>query len=173
MHFIKGGTRYVFLVGAHAIKVGRIQPFCVISKVISLAFSRRRRKKFATDYSMLFFTAVLRYIAVGIWTNQNEFAYFQSHSDPRVMPCRALLLGGLILIQKRGTPVTDQELEASSPFSSEMMRVEKADLGSSRQYARTETGVIKLIDYGSLITQKVLRTHTPSSRRRVFLFSFG
>ena len=156
MQLRKGATRYVILVGSKSMKIGKVRPFRTFSKLISLAFSERRRINFKEEYGSNFLLALWRFMIVGIWANRNEFFYYQKYKDTRVIPTTQIFLFGMISIQERGLSVTEFELERNHPLDPSVVNRRNSDLRDARQYCFCKDGVIRVVDYGNKGTCDVL-----------------
>lgn len=156
MQIIKGGTRWVILTGNKSIKIGKVRPLRTFSKIISLAFSARRRNTFFEEYGGNFFLAIWRFMIVDIWANRNEFFYHQKYKDERVIPTTHMLLFGIISIQERGKPVTERKLKEDHPLDSTVVDRKNSDLTEARQYCICKDGKIRVVDYGNIATCEAL-----------------
>ena len=155
MKIIHGGTRIVVLKEDIAIKIGKIRPMRTFSKLLSLAFSKRRRDCFFAEYGEKFLLAAFRFLFVGIWINRNEFFYYQQHKDERVAPTIRMLFFGWIIIQERGLPVSKGELEHNHPLDQKIVKDRANDLEEHRQYC-SYGDQIKVVDYGNKLTIEAL-----------------
>lgn len=155
-----GATRFVLLVGDKAIKIGRIRPLRVFVRMLIIPFSKKRREHFFARYGPGFGHAVWNDLCVGLYANRIEDDYYQSSKDPRVMPTIGRLLGGWVIVQLRGVPVSTSELEKSS-FTRERLRRRDCDLGGDHQFCRLGRKVV-LVDYGARSTTDALLATTRS-----------
>jgi hypothetical protein len=168
MKFSKGNTRFVVLTKTKAYKIARIRPVAFLGRIFMLCLnSTEKRKKFTQKYGS-FPLCVWKYVMAGMYANLNECIYSSSFCDDRRVMHTQRLYHGLIVVQDRGTPVTDKELQEENPFYP-VLPVCVGTEGSqtflqTRQFVRNENGSIVLVDYGYQQTCSVLReTYQPIS----------
>ena len=149
-----GATRFVLLAGDKAYKFGRVRPFRFLARMCILPFSQKRRKHFFERYGPGFGEAMKNDLFAGLRANQNEDTYYRTFRDSRVMPITGVLLGGWVIIQMRGTPVSREELE-KSPFTAKRLRRRDCDLSGNHQFCRFD-GKVVLVDYGGKVTTDAL-----------------
>lgn len=149
-----GTTRVVLLVGERAIKIGRVRPLRVLSRFLLWPFSARRRKHFLEKYGPGFGQAVLHDLCAGLYANRTEYEYYQRTRDVRVMPTTAALCGGWIVLQPRGSAVCEREISQS--LGQEWLGVDCNEVVRAKQFCRTRSGAVVLIDYGKPYTCALL-----------------
>lgn len=158
MHCRLGHTRFVLLWQDKAIKVGRIRPLRMLSRLLLLPLSKRYRDRFFKKYGRPLLQALVRDLCAGRYANQNEYAYWQSSRNPHVMPTTNSYLFGWVIIQNRGEPVTTEDVHnlilrpLEAPSSCEM--------STSTQFARDKNGRVLLVDYGNMKTITYLQEVT-------------
>lgn len=153
-----GATRFVFLIGNEAIKIGRIRLLRFLARMLILPFSRKRREHFFTKYGPMFWQAALNDLCAGLYANRNEYEYYRESKDFRVMPTIRQLLRGWIVVQLRGDPVSSDEL-SEGPFIKQQIGTENCEVAEEAQFCRhPEDGHIVLVDYGRQATLKALMT---------------
>lgn len=150
-----GQTRFVILLGDCAIKVGRIRPFRFLFRIPLILVSDSRRNHFFKKYGTSFVLAMMRDIFAGIIANRKEYAYSRCHDDARVMPTRKQYLGGLIIIQDRGTRISPGELLQEHPLRDSLFW-HKAKALESHQFCRNFDNRVVLVDYGNEETVQFL-----------------
>lgn len=155
MQIKAGATRIVVLLGKNAIKIGRVRPLNLLFRAFAFPFSRAMRKRFAAKYGRSIFTAVRNDILAGLVANRKEYDYYVSHGDPRVMPVRRCLLGGWIIVQEGGAPITSEDFERENPFK--IPDAAMYDLGEPKQFCRRPLdNKVVLVDFGREDTIQLL-----------------
>lgn len=95
--------------------------------------------------------AITRYILAGFIANRQEFAIWRSVGGKPLMPT-LFSFGGFLTIQRRGEPVSADELMAEHPFRGSLESCGPdvlIDLLKAENFCRYE-GSIRLLDYGGL-----------------------
>ncbi len=151
-----GTTRFVFLIGNEAIKIGRIRPLRFLARMLIFPFSRKRREHFFTKYGPTFWKAALNDLCAGLYANRNEYEYYRESRDFRVMPTIKQLLRGWIVVQLRGDPVSSNEL-SEAPFIKQQIGTENCEVTEEAQFCRhPKNRRIVLVDYGRRATLEAL-----------------
>jgi hypothetical protein len=163
--FTYGSTRFIFLIGDRAIKVVRIRPLHAAAVILHVLFSRKRRNRFVRKHAASSYGSAWREFWDGFYVNRNEYWYYQRSKDPRVMPTERQLLGGWIIIQRRGEPVEEADLAELQDWTlsfyleAEELEGEEEwpEMGKPWQFCRhPDDGHIVLVDYGRAATLAAL-----------------
>lgn len=157
MQIACGSTRVVLLAGDKAVKIARFRPIRFLLRMLMIAFSRKKRLHFFEKYGPVFIHAVYNDIFAGVIANRNEYSYYIERMDRRVMPSLGQYLGGLIVTQVRGTPVSLHELDTEDPFAG-LVTNSACEVSDPKQFCRHPAGQLVLVDYGRVETQDLLRT---------------
>lgn len=157
MNIAWGQTRFVLLWGSDAIKVARFRPVRFLARLPLLVFSKKRRAHFFKKYGDSFFSAMKNDLFAGVIANRVEYDYSMRYSDWRIMPIRAVFLGGWIVVQERGDSVSAGELAQESPLKRPFFVRGKSHLSDPHQFCRNSEGRVVLVDYGNEATQQYLR----------------
>jgi hypothetical protein len=154
-----GSTRLVVLVGDKAVKIAKIRLRDPFRRLLGFFFFQRTRRDLLSKYSHAPIKCVGNRIFIGIAANRNEYRYYTSTKDSRVMPVQKQLFGGLVIIQERGLPVTPDE------FMKDCLSIsgdEIHDMTGIHQFCRRfGTRQIVLIDFGNEETTKFLVATMP------------
>lgn len=154
-----GSTRFVLLTRKHAIKIARIRPARFISRLLPLLLSKNNLDHFLLKYGPGFGNAIKRDIFAGVYSNRNEYEYYQKYQDSRCAPTENLLFAGLIVTQPRGADVFFLEDIGIPAF----VNGQKTEADSVDQFKRIGNNVL-LVDYGRASTVIALRsTITPKT----------
>ena len=149
IQFAWGATRFVILVGAVAIKVARPRPFRALRRLIKYQISgevRARLLTFAEDP----FLAGFSYIFSGILANRNEYRLWQESPRHFLVPTLYSFCW-LINVQRRGKPISQEELDSNHPFPALLVGKPlkfAGDMMKAANFCRYE-GRVCLLDYGS------------------------
>ena len=151
-----GHTRIVILVGNTAIKIARLRPIRLLFRMCLFPFqSDCKKARFRERYGA-FPSGLWNYVILGYIVNRNEFQYWNSTRDTRVMPVLARRFGYLIIFQYRGRPVNPGEISAYQPLSSLPAEVRGAlRCHQACQFAWKGDSVL-LVDYGEQTTRHAL-----------------
>ena len=156
MRLTYGHTRFVLLCGNRAIKVVRIRPVHAAAVILHVLLSRKRRNRFMEKHGASRYLTAWREFWDGLYANRNEYRYYQASHDPRVMPTEQQLLGGWIVIQQRGRPITMDELAQAQHLHFESQE-EQIESGKHWQFCHhPDDGRIVLVDYGRQATLTAL-----------------
>jgi hypothetical protein len=109
--------------------------------------------------------AIYHYLFGGITCNQNEYAYYQRTNDLRVMPTRQIFFAGWLIVQDRGSKVSEKEMLDEYPFDPDVLLRDEVDANTTEQFARHRNGSILLVDYGTSQTCRMLDGMPVLSRR--------
>lgn len=148
MRFSWGATRFVVLVGPWAIKIARFRPFRMVGRCITHLLHGEAREKIA-PFSTNPFVAAFKYVFSGPLVNWSEYRLYQDSPRSFLVPT-IYSLGGFVNFQKRGTKVTQAELDFGHPFRpflAEMPRQDVEDMTKAENFCWYE-GHICLCDYG-------------------------
>jgi hypothetical protein len=128
--------------------------------VIKFFFSRSVRNGLIQRHGHAPLTAIKNILFLGVRANRNEYHYSLSGSDPRTMPVMTKLLGGFIIVQLRGTPVSSEEVERDCPFY--FPNGQECDLDKAHQFCRhPESKAIVIVDFGQEDTIAFLEATRP------------
>lgn len=153
----RGKTRIVVLTGNKAIKISRVRVFRLLVRTITFPLmSKNNHRRFYARYGTPFWRGALKYFVAGVYANWNEFEYYQTTSDPRVIPTRKSYLGGWIVIQDRGTSVSKDELAKQNPFKGLSVDSNFLEKDQPWQFCYLN-GKILLADYGRKETREALQ----------------
>lgn len=160
MEIKSGGTRIVILVGNKAVKIAKIRLLDPFRRLVGLIFSRSTREQLLTNYGHAPAKCGLKRILLGLIANRNEYRYYQSTKDPRVMPVERQILWGLVIVHERGIPIDAGEIVEDCPFN---VTIDEAhDLTGMHQFCRrSETRRIVVIDFGNEETMNYLMATMP------------
>jgi len=151
-----GSKRIVLLTGNHAIKIGKIRLVRFVSRFFVLPFSKRLRGRFIIKYGPGWKTALFNDLFAGLMSNRNEYTYFQEDKNIHVMPTSKQFLKGHVIIQLRGSAVSEKEIEKEFPnYKSSEYR--EAELNTARQFCRHPDGKIRIADYGNISTIHLIK----------------
>jgi hypothetical protein len=134
----------------------RIRPLHAAVVMLHVLLSRKRRQRFVKRHSSSQYLTAWREFWDGLYANRNEYWYYQNSRDPRVMATERQLLGGWIIIQRRGKPIAPDELATMQylPIEDQEDRLES---GKHWQFCRhPDDGRIVLVDYGRQATLTTL-----------------
>jgi len=107
------------------------------------------------------FSALWKRLSVGIVANRNEYRYYNLHKDPRVMPVIHQWLGGFVVIQQKGDPVSYDEVMSEVPKE---LLTDEYDLQAARQFCRSRSDRrVVLVDFGQETTTNFLQTTSVQS----------
>jgi hypothetical protein len=148
-----GGTRFVLLFNDYAIKIGKFRLINLIKKCIQIGIFNNKKEKQKLE-SKTFCESFYKCLFAGLHANKIEFEYYDKHRDPRVMPTIRKFLGGWIIVQIRGEPIT--ETEVSEWHFPENINKNYYDIRRAEQFCRDKDGKIVLVDYGKNITTQLL-----------------
>jgi hypothetical protein len=160
MEIRSGDSRIVVLVGNKAIKIAKIRLLDPFRRLIGLVFSRSTRKELLTKYGHAPTRCATGRIFIGLIANRNEYRYYQSTKDPRVMPVERQLLWGLAIVHERGIPIGPDEIVEDCPFH---VTLEDAhDLTGMHQFCRRSgTRQVVVVDFGNKETEEFLLATMP------------
>lgn len=149
LQFSWGTTRFVVLVGPIAIKIARIRPLRMVQRFIKHQINGEVKAKMC-HFSENPFIAAVKYVFAGPFVNWSEYRLYQSSLEPFFVPTN-WSFGGMVNIQRRGTAVTQEELDAHHPFGKmaleEMPEVMRKDMTRADNFCWYD-GHLCLIDYG-------------------------
>lgn len=159
MRIALGSTRLVLLTKDKAIKIGRLRPLRLISRIFVLPFSQRRRERFFEKYGSTLWRAVLNDLCAGLYANRGEYEYYQKSQDPRVIPTLRSIFHGWIVVQTRGEAVSETEMRTWRYTREERYALDR-ELAKAVQFCRhPQSGRIVLVDYGRPETRAFLTTN--------------
>jgi hypothetical protein len=165
LQFAVGGTRFVILIGAWAIKIARPRPLRSVRTLCHSLQERNVASRLA-KHDANFLTACIRYVFPGIFANFTESRFSETYLHPQIEPVVFSFLG-LVNVMSRGKPVRPEELSLC-PFQDLSERVgEIPDLRwllRADQFARFGNE-IRLIDYGNRAYAEVLETYSGTQPR--------
>jgi len=144
-----GKTRIVLVCGDNAYKIGKLRPIRLFFRMLIFPFlSKGNHERFYTRYGATLFMAMWNYLVAGKIANEREYRYFSSTHDARVMPTVGRVLGGWIVIQKRGEKISARELGRENPFDGLPIDPQFLERNQPWQFCRNEKGKVVLVDYG-------------------------
>lgn len=128
--FIKNGaTRHVLLIHRYAFKVARLTPLHVFWVTLRYLWRLVRKtdmkvgnlkqknipaiKRNLLGLAKNFFAQCRHHVFLGIKANRAEARYWFEKRNEECVPVVALWFGGLVLVQKRATPVTAERILVS------------------------------------------------------------
>lgn len=156
MRIAFGSTRFVFLVKGKAIKIGKVRLFRFFVRMLILPFSAKRRLHFFTKYGISFKQAILNDLFAGLYANRGEYEYYRASKDDRVMPILKSRLGGWVVIQMHGEPVSEKEITGWLRIRGKRAKFDR-ELAATKQFCRHPiSGHVVLVDYGSPVTRDFL-----------------
>jgi len=160
LHFNWGSTRFIILKGDVVMKIGRIRPIRVLLHLLTIPFSRTRRKHFLGKYGPGLLHAIWQDLMAGPISNLLEYNYCLEYSDGRVAPVTTKYYWGLVIIQEEGGPeVSAEELAREHPLQNYPKEGEHTDMNTPDQFRRRKsTGEIIFIDFGRRTTIEALRS---------------
>ncbi len=152
-----GNKRIVVLLGNHAFKVGKIRFVRLFCRLLILPFSKRLRERFLDKYGNTWSSALFNDLFAGLLCNRREYGYFLKTDDKRVIPTIKQLLGGHIVVQIRGKPVSDEDVKRNHPkYQDPEYKI--ANLDKPEQYCICPTdGTVRITDYGDSSTIELLQ----------------
>lgn len=149
MNFEYGSTRFVFLLGTRAFKFGRVSLIRFVARILLFPF-------LGHQWKAPMGWALRHYLVGGIVCNQIEYDYYSRTRDLRVMPTRQIFFSGWLIIQDRGTPISEEEMLHEYPFDPVILFQGEIDANTAKQFARHRDGNILLVDYGTSQTCSML-----------------
>lgn len=120
MKIASGATRIVIITRSHAIKLAKINSLFIVIGVIRSLYKKIKRgdsisfdaERIAMHRSALT-KQVRQSVTRGVRANRAEATYWYATKNEECVPVVAILLGGLVLIQKRAEPVTAERILCS------------------------------------------------------------
>lgn len=162
MRCSSGTTRFVILIGPIAIKFAKIHVLRSIYRLFcysATGVASERLQKHAQNP----FIAGLKYFFDSLITNWNEWMVWTASPECFMAPTFFSFFG-IVNIQKRGTPVTQAEVDANHPFRHLLWNESLDfvfDMTQAPNFCKID-GRICIVDYGSkesfrLFSQKISR----------------
>lgn len=154
MRITYGNRRFVVLTSDFAIKIGKIRLIRFVSRLLILPFSKRLRIRFLMKYGPGWTTALFNDMFAGVLSNKNEYEFSTTHTNKKIVPTIKLYCWGIIAIQIRGTPVSEEELSRFFPdYASNAYRI--ANLDRPEQYCWHNNKIV-VCDYGEFATHQLI-----------------
>jgi len=139
----------VVLIGNCAIKIAR---FRLIRPAIRLAqlFREKRVRTQLRKYDENALMGSLKYLCAGVVANRVEYQLSREYPNAPIAEVLTMLLGGLIIIQERGEPVSIFNSQVRShPLWAAMVEEAGNEFGAQLQFARfTPDSQVRLVDFG-------------------------
>lgn len=155
MKIKKGGTRIVFVFSDYVVKIPRIRPVRIISRLLFHAKEKDCREALLVLNPKGVIRGAIGYIFAGFIANYIEYNFYKNHKNLElIIPVRGYLFG-LILTQKRAREIEEDALPEWKSFLENFLikkfSEDEQDLCVSRNFG-IEGGKIKLLDYGKRLT---------------------
>ena len=148
IQFCWGASRFVILVGPYAIKIARFRPFYFLWRIVYHFCMGKLMQKINQHRGDSFLKSTFRFIFMGIYANKLEYQLYKKGWRPELVPT-IFSIWGLVNLQMRGEPVSDDALRACNPFADLAKDpVYEGDLIRGVNFSRFG-GDIRLHDYGN------------------------
>lgn len=168
MRFAHGATRFTILIGSYAIKIARFKTFLLVQRFLVHRKNGEIKMRLNKVHSNPVL-AIVDYTLAGLRANLGESRLWKNSPHPFMVPTRFSFLG-LVNVQDRGEPITDEELSAGHPFAPLLENVPQAlreDMTSRDNFCRYNSRVC-ILDYGSPGTVSLLAKTPPARMRKLF-----
>lgn len=149
MRIAWGGSRFVVLTENYAFKFARFRPFRALKRLYQTFAKREVGTKLRRYHRSHPLIAGLKYLIAGAWANTIEQEVYEKTKHPALAPTY-LSLFGIVNVQRRGAPVSSEELAREHPFVHlARIPVLSVDMTKPENFCRID-GIVMLVDYGQI-----------------------
>lgn len=156
-----GATRMVIVLNEYkcAYKIARFRPIKTVLKVFQVSIFSKQCWVFFEKYGACnLLEAFSKYLFAGFYANHLESNYSQNGDDQRVNAVQNSYLFGFIITQPAAEFVSTKTILADTGGAARLFNLVNSELTSPKQFGRNQLGSIVIVDYGSPLTLRVLKT---------------